>query len=284
MENGIKKKENYYLIVTYIPDENNKEKMKILDKKFIKNNKIKCIIVYKNKIYELKEYFGDIDKNYNYKDLIKLKIIFIHNVIDMSYMFFECGCLNSLSDNNGINKNVLNSQIKIINMHFMFFGCKSLVSLPDMSKWDTSNVFYMHKLFYGCNSLNSLPDLSEWNTSNVKSMNEMFNGVKSTLKLPNFYLLYLYLNNITFELTYKIKNNKIKILDKTFINNNKEKIKLIYNNCKLELKEYFEDIKNNQKDIFKFILCLDKSIYDISYIFRDCTSLISVENYKISKV
>ena len=34
-----------------------KDNLKILGEEFIKNNKNKCIIIYKNKIYPLKEYF-----------------------------------------------------------------------------------------------------------------------------------------------------------------------------------------------------------------------------------
>ena len=90
MELGIGKKARYYLIAKYKPDKDNDEKLKILDEDFIKKNKDKAKIIYKNKIYELKEYFEDIDENYNHKDLIKLKIIFIHNIIDMSYMFYDC--------------------------------------------------------------------------------------------------------------------------------------------------------------------------------------------------
>ena len=57
MELGIGKKARYYLISIYKPDENNDERVKILDEDFIKKNKDKAKILYKNKIYELKEYF-----------------------------------------------------------------------------------------------------------------------------------------------------------------------------------------------------------------------------------
>ena len=41
MELGIGKKARYYLIAIYKPDENNDEKLKILDEDFIKKIKIK---------------------------------------------------------------------------------------------------------------------------------------------------------------------------------------------------------------------------------------------------
>ena len=153
MELGIRKKARYYLIAKYKPDENNDEKVKILGRYFIKKNKDKAKIIYKNKIYELKEYFEDIDENYNHKDLIKFKIIFIHNIINMSYMFYDCYTLISLSDNNGTNINISNFEIYIIKTNLIFFGCKSLISLPDISKWNTSNVNYMSEMFYECKSL-----------------------------------------------------------------------------------------------------------------------------------
>ena len=171
MELGMGKKARYYLIAKYKPDENNDEKVKILDRYFIKKNKDKAKIIYKNKIYELKEYFEDIDTNYNHKDLIKIKIIFIHNIINMSYMFYDCYTLISLYDNNETN-----IKIYITNSHCMFRACKSLKSLPDISKWNTSNVNNMNEMFYQCNSLISLPDISKWNTSNVKDiLYESFN-------------------------------------------------------------------------------------------------------------
>ena len=102
MECRKEKKKIYYFIAYFKPTDNNKERVKILDEDFIKKNKNKTKIIYKNKIYELKEYFEDIDNKYNHKELIKFKLIFIHNIIDMKYMFFNCDSLISLSDNNEI--------------------------------------------------------------------------------------------------------------------------------------------------------------------------------------
>ena len=41
----------------------------------------------------------------------------------------------------------------ITNMSEMFYNCSSLVSLPDISKWNTANVTYMNYMFSGCISL-----------------------------------------------------------------------------------------------------------------------------------
>ena len=87
MKNGREKKAIYCLMAKYKPEKDNKKKLKILDKYFIKRNRNKCKIIYKNKIYEIKEYFEDIDINNNNKDFVKIKLIFIHNIINMSFMF-----------------------------------------------------------------------------------------------------------------------------------------------------------------------------------------------------
>ena len=50
MELGMGKKERYYLIAIYQPDEDNDERVKILDRHFIKKNKDRAKILYKNKI------------------------------------------------------------------------------------------------------------------------------------------------------------------------------------------------------------------------------------------
>ena len=165
MELGIGKKARYYLIAKYKPDKDNDEKLKILDEDFIKKNKDKAKIIYKNKIYELKEYFEDIDENYNHKDLIKLnfedidenynhkdliklKIIFIHNIIDMSYMFYDCYTLISLSDKD-----------KISNMKKIYIT-KSYKSLISIDYYQTNN-----KLYGIDNELNLLSYESETNQS-----------------------------------------------------------------------------------------------------------------------
>ena len=58
----------------------------------------------------------------------------------------------------------------------MFSECSSLISLPDISGWDTKNVYYINSMFYNCSSLKSLPDLSKWDIKKVSYMNSMFYG------------------------------------------------------------------------------------------------------------
>ena len=114
-----------YFIMVYKPNENKKEKkekkdkikefkeeigflldngkeykedvIRIFGKYFVKQNKNKCKIIYNNKKYELKEYFDEIDKNYNIEiKEIKLKLIGINNITDMQEMFDGCCHLTSV--------------------------------------------------------------------------------------------------------------------------------------------------------------------------------------------
>ena len=106
MEYEIFKRINY-IIAKYKINKNNEKRTKILGEDFIKRNRKKCKIIYKNKIYELKEYFEDIYNNYHHKDIVKIKLLFIHNNIDMSNMFYNCDSLISLSVLTQMNRTIL---------------------------------------------------------------------------------------------------------------------------------------------------------------------------------
>ena len=51
----------------YKVKENNLDKTKIFNSRFIEKNKNKCKIIFDDTEYELKEYFDDIDNNYKNK-------------------------------------------------------------------------------------------------------------------------------------------------------------------------------------------------------------------------
>ena len=79
--------------------EYNDDILRIFGKYFVKHNKNKCKIIYKNKKYELKEYFEEIDNNYKRKDeIVKLKLVGINNISDISKMFYGCIHLTSVSE------------------------------------------------------------------------------------------------------------------------------------------------------------------------------------------
>ena len=84
-------------------------------------------------------------------------------------------------------------------------------------------------------------------------------------------------NEINNEMTiiYKNDENKIKLFDKNFINNNKDNCYLIINNEKTELKEYLE-INNNKLKQIEIKLYETKPITNMYSMFYSCSSLQSL--------
>ena len=78
-------------------------------------------------------------------------------------------------------------------------------------------------------------------------------------------------NEIT--IRYKVNNkNKIKIFGKKFVNNNKDKCKIIFEKKSYDLAEYFD--KFNSKNYYLDIKLIEiNKIKDMSDMFYDCTSL-----------
>jgi len=169
------------------------EYTKIFGDEFVENNKNKCKMLIDNKEYEITEEYNA--KNYNNNNILKIKLIGIDNITDMSNMFDGCSSLLSLPDISKWNaNNVTNMSYmfcrcsslsslpdisnlytdNVTNMSYMFCGCKSLLSLPDISKWNTNNVTNMCSMFHYCYLLSSLPDISKWDTNNVTNMSYMF--------------------------------------------------------------------------------------------------------------
>ena len=91
-------KKYIYIEIEYKPNEKNENKVRIFGTNFINNNKEKCLIIYNEIEYQLKEYFEEIDDNYNHKDQIIFKLKIISQIMDISYMFKECNTLFSFSD------------------------------------------------------------------------------------------------------------------------------------------------------------------------------------------
>ncbi len=116
---------------------------------------------------------------YEYRETIKSAKVNITNILDASYMFYEC--------NNVISINLSGfDSFNVTDMGGMFSGCNSLTNL-DLGNFNTSNVTDMGGMFSGCNSLTNL-DLGNFNTSNVTDMGSMFLGCNSltNLDLGNF--------------------------------------------------------------------------------------------------
>ena len=78
---------------------------------------------------------------------------------------------------------------------------------------------------------------------------------------------------------FRINNKnkvKLRILGKYFCRNNKNKGKLIINNKKSELKEFI-NIENIKKEQIKIKMLLNKNLYNKSYMFKDCKSLLELK-------
>jgi len=108
--------------------EKDEDAINIFGEEFVKNNKNICKMIIDDEEYEIKQKFNI--KNYN-KKLLKIKLKGINNIINMSYMFYNCS---------------------------------SLSSIPDISKWNTNNVADMSYLFYNCSSLSSITHISNINS------------------------------------------------------------------------------------------------------------------------
>ena len=174
-----KYKDNIDSIIIKYNLEENKTKIKLFGNKFVMNNKNICQIIYEDNNYNLMEFLELEYNNIENNNIIVIKLIGINNIIDASYMFFECKSLISLPDISIWNTN------NVINMSYMFCGCKSLISLSDISKWNTNNIIDMGYMFSECKSLKSLPDISKWNINNVTNMTSMFSYCESLISLPD---------------------------------------------------------------------------------------------------
>ena len=157
--------------------------------------------------------------NFNIKNLIKMENAFcecsslttvkLPNSIapklnSMSYMFYKCESLTSVSFSKAMNY----STEKLINFENMFSGCSSLTSI-DFSYLKTKNIQNAKGMFNNCISLTSL-DLSNFTTYNLQ-MDNMFNNCTnlSYLDISNFDIPFSYENSIAnFPSKGKIKISK----------------------------------------------------------------------------
>ena len=80
-----------------------------------------------------------------------------------------------------------------------------------------------------------------------------------------------------FQLEYKAANkSKKRLFSDYFIENNKDKCKIIYNEKEYEIAEYFEIDNNlNNDNIIKIQLKIDNNITNIANMFNGCETLLS---------
>ena len=90
-------------------------------------------------------------------------------ITDMSYMFIDCGNLQTIP---------LIDTSNVTNMNFVFQGCGNLKAIPLLN---TSNVVSMIGMFQNCYNLQAIPLL---NTSNVTDMSSIFSSCSSLQTIP----------------------------------------------------------------------------------------------------
>lgn len=106
---------------------------------------------------------------------IELNNLNIPNVTSLSFAFYSCPNLTTLSMKN------LNAP-KLTNIDSLFNTCPNLNEL-DLTGLDTSNITNMNSLFSGCKSIEQL-DLSMWDVSKVTTTGNIFANM-SSLKYLN---------------------------------------------------------------------------------------------------
>ena len=83
------------------------------------------------------------------------------------------------------------------------------------------------------------------------------------------------------KMTYKIDNkefkNKLRILGRDFVKNNSNKGKVIINNKKYKIDEFITN-ENNKDNKIKIEIILNENIYNKSFMFKDCKSLLDFSN------
>ena len=83
-----------------------KEKIRIFGEKFFINNYSKCLIIYKNEIYPLKEYFP-IKQNKNNK--LEIKLLVFRKLTNFCSMFSKCEFLEEFEFEQVVENNIINN-------------------------------------------------------------------------------------------------------------------------------------------------------------------------------
>ena len=136
-------------------------------------------IIHNGEQYKLDTRFSSLNltKEEQTKEEIKITLMGIEYMTDMSYMFAKCKDLKKVIATKTYMRNVEN-------MRSMFEGCSNLEELSDTSHWNLENVKTLRGLFYLCKNLKKIPGIDKWNPTNLQggdSCNEMFYGCSQSL-------------------------------------------------------------------------------------------------------
>ena len=152
--------------------EDNEKEYRFKNEEELKAN---CIIEINNKEIIPFTYF------YKFSDTGKyiIKYTFVDELINTSYLFFNCSTLVNLNLSNFKTQN-------LTYMNGMFYGCRNLENI-NLSNINTKNVVSLSSMFCECNNLLHI-NLSHFNTENVERMFHMFCNCKKIkdINLSNF--------------------------------------------------------------------------------------------------
>ena len=209
---------------------------------YCKNEKINiCIKCQKEHIKHELIYYGEIlkDKNELLNNMKELKIEINKFNNDINEIIKK---LNNIKDNIQILYNIYNNIIE---------------------KYEDK--YRNYELLMTINNINIINDIQKIN--NINNINDKFN------KLMDIYNQMNYKNEIN--IIYNNMNNedKIKIFDEDFINNNKDKCKILYEDQEYNLTEYFDTKNINKLEIkLKGI----NNITNMKFMFYECKLLESL--------
>lgn len=285
---------NNKMIIEYINSNKENVSIKIFSKHFVNNNKTKCVIKYRYKIYDLVEELQINSQNETFKIILEEKEN--EALTNISYMFHRISSLKSVDISN------FNTE-KITDMRYMFSDCTKLITLIGFENINTDNVENMSNMFYGCQNLSNFPNISSWNMNKVKDISKMFMnmGINNFPNLDKwdmpsvenmsglFSQNNMAADNISFISKWK---NISKITDISYLFSECERLRTIPNLSNWDV----SNVTNmsylfNKCTNLKYIPVIDKwevkKVEKINKLFSDCENLISIpdiSNWDVSSV
>lgn len=221
------------------------------------------------------------------------------NVINMSYMFYNCDSLYAIDVTNF-------NTTKVTDMSYMFYGCKSLFSNSSttssgtlsLEAFDFSNVIDTSYMFYNCATLKGISFNSKKNASaTITNMSYMFYGCKAITELD--LSLFNTLNVVDMNHMFYNCDALTSLNIKDFNTSNVLDMSYMFYHCEaltnLDLSNFNTLKVTNMKEMFmycKALTSLDLSSFNTSNVnnmyemFYECNSMKSLilgENFDASK-
>ena len=247
----------------------------ILNQNRIKNNNILELTLNDDKIYKRIE----LNKNRKIIKILKYDIILIE------IFPLEDNINNYLElDENIDDQNIINTNKSIYAFQYNGNNIQIIYSLfKDISFDDISNNNYKKEnlYFYPILSLDNFKIIGI-NEGNLNNDFNLLCNIKYIINefINQFKEIKNELNELNINYLLEGKDEKIKIFDELFVNNNKKNCKIIISENEFELVDYIDltKIKTNN-NLLKIKLKEIKTITNMSYMFYNCKSLLSFSNF-----